>query len=92
MSSRVRAITAPRWGVPATVMPRPRRNSSRPSFLGMCSARVNQALQRLYPIRRGTQVTTTTVAFSFIGQPRHITVPPNAISYRDAVRPTGNQH
>jgi hypothetical protein len=30
-------------------------------------------------------VTTTTVTFSFIGQPQHITVPPNVISYRDAV-------
>src|SRR5215813_12434079 len=37
--SRVRASTAPRWGVPATVMPRPRRNSSRPSSLRMCRAR-----------------------------------------------------
>jgi hypothetical protein len=54
--------------------------------------RVNQALQRLYPIRRGTQVTTTTVTFSFIGQPQHITVPPNAMSYRDAVRPATSRH
>jgi hypothetical protein len=31
-------------------------------------------------------VTTTTVTFSFIGQPQHITVPPNAISDRKLVQ------
>ena len=50
--------------------------------------RTRQALLRAYPVRRGTQVTTTTVTFSFIGQPRHITVPPNAISDRKLVQQT----
>ena len=58
----------------------------RPETLALL--RVNQALKRAYPLRRGTQVTTTTVTFSAIGQPRHINVPPNAISYRTLVQQT----
>lgn len=58
----------------------------RPETLALL--RVNQALKRAYPVRRGTQVTTTTVTFSAIGQPRHINVPPNAISYRTLVQQT----
>jgi hypothetical protein len=58
----------------------------RPETLALL--RVNQALKRAYPVRRGTQVTTTTVTFSAIGQPQHITVPPNAISYRTFVQQT----
>ena len=58
----------------------------RPETLALL--RVNQALKRAYPVRRGTQVTTTTVTFSFIGQPQHITVPPNVISYRKLVQQT----
>ena len=58
----------------------------RPETLALL--RVNQALKRAYPIRRGTQVTTTTVTFSFIGQPQRITVPRNAISYRKLVQQT----
>jgi hypothetical protein len=58
----------------------------RPETLALL--RVNQALKRAYPIRRGTQVTTTTVTFSFIGQPQRVTVPPNAISYRKLVQQT----
>src|SRR5262249_57095284 len=58
----------------------------------LAALRVQQAFNRAYSARRGTQVTTTTVAFSFIGQPQHITVPPDAISHRDALQPTGNQH
>ena len=58
----------------------------RPETLALL--RVNQALKRAYPVRRGTQVTTTTVTFSAIGQPQHIIVPPNAISYRTLVQQT----
>ena len=58
----------------------------RPETLALL--RVNQALKRAYPVRRGTQLTTTMVTFSAIGQPRHITVPPNAISYRTLVQQT----
>ena len=58
----------------------------RPETLALL--RVNQALKRAYPLRRGNQVTTTTVTFSFIGQPQRITVPPNAISYRTFVQQT----
>jgi hypothetical protein len=54
--------------------------------------RVDQALKRAYPIRRGTQVTTTTVTFSFIGQPQRITAPRNAISYRQAEAVTSSHH
>jgi hypothetical protein len=50
--------------------------------------RSRQALLGAFPIRRGTQVTTTTVTFSAIGQPQHITVPSHAISYRKFVRLT----
>jgi hypothetical protein len=50
--------------------------------------RVRQAFLRAYSVRRGTQVTTTTVTFSAIGQPRHITVPPNAISDRKLAQQT----
>ena len=56
--------------------------------VNLAALRARQAFQRAYPVRRGTQVTTTTVTFSFIGQPRHITVPPNAISYRTFVQQT----
>jgi hypothetical protein len=59
-----------------------KRMPERPQRLA--ALRVQQALKRVYPIRRGTQVTTTTVTFSFIGQPQHITVPRNAISYLQA--------
>src|SRR5215831_1902687 len=61
-----------------------KRAPQRPETLALL--RVNQALKRAYPLRRGNQVTTTTVTFSFIGQPQHITVPPNAISDRKLVR------
>jgi hypothetical protein len=54
--------------------------------INLAALRVNQALKRAYPIRRGTQVATTTVTFSFIGQPQHITAPPHLMSYRDATR------
>jgi len=54
----------------------------------LAARRVQQAFQRAYPLRRGNQVTTTTVTFSAIGQPQHITVPPNAMSYRQLVRQT----
>jgi hypothetical protein len=54
--------------------------------------RINQALKRAYPVRRGNQVTTTTVTFSFIGQPQHITVPRNAISYVQAEGVTSSHH
>jgi hypothetical protein len=67
-----------------------KRAPQRPETLALL--RVNQALKRAYPVRRGTQVTTTTVTFSFIGQPQHITVPPNAISYREAERLTSGRH
>jgi hypothetical protein len=56
--------------------------------LNLALRRVNQALRQAYPVRRGTQVTTTTVTFSVIGQLQHITVPQNAISYRKFVRLT----
>ena len=49
-------------------------------------------VQSRHPARRGTQVTTTTVTFSFIGQPQHITVPRNAISYRQAEEVTSSHH
>jgi len=63
-----------------------KRAPQRPETLALL--RVNQALKRAYPLRRGNQVTTTTVTFSFIGQPQHITVPPNVISYRKLVQQT----
>ena len=56
--------------------------------INLALRRVNQALQRAYPVRRGTQVTTTTVAFSAIGRPQHITAPSDAVSYRKAARIT----
>jgi hypothetical protein len=65
-----------------TGKPIPRRS------VNLAALRVRQAFLRAYPVRRGTQVTTTTVTFSAIGQPRHITVPPNAISYRKLAQPT----
>ena len=43
-------------------------------------------------MRRGTQVTMTTVTFSFIGQPQYITVPRNAISYLQAEGVTRGRH
>jgi len=58
----------------------------------LAALRVEQAFNRAYAVRRGTQVTTTTVAFSFIGQPQHITTPPHAISLREAQRLTSNHH
>ena len=58
----------------------------------LAALRVEQAFNRAYPARRGTQVTTTTVTFSFIGQPQHITVPRNAISYRQAEEVTSSHH
>jgi hypothetical protein len=60
--------------------------------VSLAALRARQALLRAYPVRRGTQVTTTTVTFSFIGQPQHITVPRNAISYRQAERVTSSHH
>ena len=41
---------------------------------------------RAYPVRQGAEVTTTTVTFSAIGQPQHITAPPGALSSRELVR------
>ena len=49
--------------------------------LKLALRRSNQALLGAFQIRRGAQVTTTTVTFSAIGQPQHITVPPHALSY-----------
>jgi len=54
--------------------------------INLAERRVNQALQRAFPIRRGTQVTTTTVTFTAIGQPQHITAPRPVIPYREFVR------
>jgi len=62
----------------------------RPETLALL--RVNQAMKRAYPVRRGNQVTTTTVTFSFIGQPQRINVPRNAISYRQAEGVTSSHH
>ena len=42
----------------------------------------HQALLRAFPIRHGYQVTATTVIFTAIGQPQHITAPQNSISSR----------
>ncbi len=50
--------------------------------------RSRQALLGAFQIRRGAQVTTTTVTFSAIGQPQHITAPPHALSYDKFVRLT----
>jgi hypothetical protein len=58
------------------------------SRITLALRRQRQAEQRAYPLRRGTQVTTTTVTFSAIGQPQHITAPPDAVSYRKAARMT----
>ena len=41
-----------------------------------------QALRHAFPIRHGYQVTATTVIFTAIGQPQHITAPKNSISSR----------
>jgi hypothetical protein len=67
-----------------------KRIPQRPITLALL--RVNQALRRAYPIRPGTQVTTTSVTFSAIGQPQHITVPRSAMSYREALRLTSGHH
>ena len=42
----------------------------------------DQALLHAFPVRHGYQVTATTVIFTAIGQPQHITAPQNAISSR----------
>jgi hypothetical protein len=57
-------------------------------LLNLALRRSDQAEQRAFPARRGAQVTSTTVTFSDIGQPQHITAPPHAISYRKFVRLT----
>jgi hypothetical protein len=49
------------------------------SRITLALRRQREALLRAYPLRRGTQVTTTTVTFSAIGRPQHITVPPDAV-------------
>jgi hypothetical protein len=49
--------------------------------------RFDQAMMHAFPVRRGAQVTTTTVTFSAIGQPQHITAPQDAVSYRQFLRP-----
>lgn len=41
--------------------------------------RVDEAMVRAYPVRRGVQVTATTLTFSFIGQPVRISVPPHPL-------------
>jgi hypothetical protein len=48
----------------------------------LAERRMNQAMVRAYPVKHGTQVTTTTLIFSSIGQPQHITVPLDALSNR----------
>jgi hypothetical protein len=48
-------------------------------------------LQRAYPVRRGTQVTTTTVTFVAIGQPDPIAIPSGALSYHAYLRLTGHR-
>src|SRR5215470_5813527 len=56
----------------------------------LAELRVQQAFNRAYSVRRGTQVTTTTVTFTAIGQPQYISTPPHAISYREAERLTSS--
>jgi hypothetical protein len=43
---------------------------------------LNQALRHAFPIRQGYEVTKTTVTFTAIGQPQHITAPQHALSAR----------
>jgi hypothetical protein len=57
-------------------------------LLNLALRRSDQAEQRAFPVRRGAQVTSTTVTFSGIGQPQYITAPRHAISYRKFVRLT----
>ena len=57
-----------------------KRAPERPLNLAMRHS--DQAERRAFPVRRGAQVTSTTVTFFAIGQPQHITAPPHAISYR----------
>ena len=52
----------------------------------LAQRRLLQAAGRAYPVRQGAEVTTTTVTFSAIGQPQHITAPPGAPSSRELVR------
>lgn len=61
-------------------------------LINLAERRVDQALQRAFPGRRGNQVTTTTVTFTTIGQPQHITAPRPAIPYRKFVRMMTRRH
>jgi hypothetical protein len=49
---------------------------------------MDQAMVRAYPVKHGTEVTTTTVVFSSIGQPQRITVPPGVLSAQAFLRLT----
>jgi hypothetical protein len=48
----------------------------------LAERRLRQAELRAYPVKHGIQVTTTTLVFSSVGQPQHITVPPGVLSSR----------
>ena len=62
--------------------------SRRPeSRFRLAQHRFDQAMMHAFPVRRGAQVTTTTVTFSAIGQPQHITAPQDTVSYRQFLRP-----
>jgi hypothetical protein len=54
--------------------------------------RLDQAMVHAFPVRRGAQVTATTVTFSAIGQPQPITASRDAMSYREMVRLTSPHH
>jgi hypothetical protein len=56
-----------------------KRVPERPMNLAL--RRLDQALLHAFQIRRGTQVTTTTVTFLAIGRPQHITPPRPVVPY-----------
>ena len=56
----------------------------------LAQRRMDQAMVRAYPVKHGTEVTTTTVVFSSIGQPQRITVPPRVLSAQAFLRLTSH--
>jgi len=72
------------------ILPRLNQAGKRPSHRQVSRALRLQRLAMLqaYPVRWGTQVTTTTIAFLAIGQPDRITTPPRALSNHAYVRLT----
>jgi hypothetical protein len=53
-----------------------------PDVIAPAQPAAPSAPPRTFPPRRGTEVTTTTVTFSAVGELQHITAPPHALSSR----------